>query len=50
MGESLSRFVRVVGRSKVRGNLSVRMGCVADRYILCFELFACVCCEWITID
>ena len=31
MGESLSRFVRVVGSSKVRGNLSVRMGCIRGR-------------------
>ena len=27
MGESLSWFVRVVGSSKVRENLTVRMGC-----------------------
>ena len=31
MGESLSRFVRVVGSSKVRGNLSMRMGCNQGR-------------------
>ena len=31
MVESLSRFVRVVGSSKVRGNLGVRMGCIRGR-------------------